>query len=161
MTESERKEILEGKGVALLVPCYNEELTVAKVVDDFKKQLPKADIYVYDNNSKDDTAKVAVEHGAIVKRETLQGKGRVVRSMLRDVKANYFIMVDGDDTYPAEYAQALLEPLLDGTADMCVGDRISNGTYGKENERKFHCFGNNLVRFLIKLIYKFEFHDVM
>ncbi|MCF0103997.1 MAG: glycosyltransferase, partial [Eggerthellaceae bacterium] len=131
------------------------------VVDDFKKQLPKADIYVYDNNSKDDTAKIAAEHGAIVKRETLQGKGRVVRSMFRDINAKYFIMVDGDDTYPAEHAQALLEPLLEGTADMCVGDRLSNGTYGKENDRKFHGFGNNLVRFLIKLIYKFEFHDVM
>ncbi|MCF0104627.1 MAG: glycosyltransferase, partial [Eggerthellaceae bacterium] len=161
MTDNETKEILEGKDVAVLIPCYNEELTIAKVIDDFKKQLPKADIYVYDNNSKDDTAKIAAEHGVIVKRETLQGKGRVVRSMFRDIDAKYFIMVDGDDTYPAEFAQDLLKPLLDGTADMCVGDRLSNGTYGNENDRKFHGFGNNLVRFLIKLIYHFDFNDVM
>ena len=124
---NEKAEILKGKDVAVLIPCYNEALTCGKVVDDFKEVLPLADIYVYDNNSTDDTAKIAKEHGAIVKFEKLKGKGRVVRSMFRDVNAKYFIMVDGDDTYPAQAAPKLLEPLVDGMADMCVGDRLSNG----------------------------------
>lgn len=147
--------------VAVLVPCYNEAVTIGKVVDDFKRCLPDADIYVYDNNSTDDTASIAAEHGAIVRREPRQGKGHVVRQMLRDIEADYYIMVDGDDTYPAEAARELIEPLVAGDADMCVGDRLSNGTYGEENDRAFHGFGNNLVRALIKWIYKFEFSDVM
>lgn len=147
--------------VAVLVPCYNEAVTIGKVVDDFKAVLPDAVIYVYDNNSTDDTAAIAAAHGAVVRREVRQGKGNVVRQMLRDIDADYYIMVDGDDTYPAEYAPALLEPLMSDTADMCVGDRLSNGTYGEENDRAFHGFGNNLVRSLIKLIYGFEFSDVM
>lgn len=147
--------------VAVLVPCYNEAITIAKVVDDFRRCLPDADIYVYDNNSSDDTARIAAEHGAIVRREPRQGKGHVVRQMLRDIDADYYIMVDGDDTYPAEAARSLIEPLIVGEADMCVGDRLSNGTYGEENDRAFHGFGNNLVRFLIKLLYGFKFSDVM
>ena len=147
--------------VAVLIPCYNEALTIAKVVDDFHAALPGATVYVYDNNSSDGTASIAAEHGATVVRETRQGKGNVVRQMLRDIDADYYVMVDGDDTYPAEAAPALLAPLADGTADMVVGDRLSNGTYGAENDRAFHGFGNNLVRVLIKWIYGFEFSDVM
>ena len=147
--------------VAVLIPCYNEALTIARVVDDFHAALPGATVYVYDNNSSDGTASIAAEHGATVVRETRQGKGNVVRQMLRDIDADYYVMVDGDDTYPAEAAPALLAPLADGTADMVVGDRLSNGTYGAENDRAFHGFGNNLVRVLIKWIYGFEFSDVM
>lgn len=147
--------------IAVLVPCYNEAATIAKVVDDFKRELPEADIYVYDNNSSDQTASIAAAHGAIVRHEPRQGKGCVVRSMFRDIDADYYIMVDGDDTYPAEAAQALLKPLREDEADMTVGDRLSNGSYGEENDRAFHGFGNNLVRWLIKVIYGFAFDDVM
>ena len=147
--------------VAVLIPCYNEAVTIGKVVDDFKCVLPDADIYVYDNNSKDGTADIAREHGAIVKFEGRQGKGNVVRSMFRDIDADYYLMVDGDDTYPAEAAPALLEPLRADRADMTVGDRLSNGSYGEENDRAFHGFGNDLVRWLIKRIYGFAFEDVM
>ena len=147
--------------VAVLIPCYNEAVTIGKVVDDFKRVLPDADIYVYDNNSKDGTADIAREHGAIVKFEGRQGKGNVVRSMFRDIGADYYLMVDGDDTYPAEAAPALLEPLRADRADMTVGDRLSNGSYGEENDRAFHGFGNDLVRWLIKKIYGFAFDDVM
>lgn len=147
--------------VAVLIPCYNEAVTIGKVVDDFKRVLPDADIYVYDNNSKDDTAAIAEDHGAIVRTEPRQGKGNVVRQMFREIDADYYIMVDGDDTYPAEAAPRLLEPLMNDTADMTVGDRLSNGTYGEENDRAFHGFGNNLVRWLIKVIYGHAFDDVM
>lgn len=147
--------------VAVLVPCYNEAVTIAKVIDDFKRELPGARIYVYDNNSSDGTGAIALNHGAIVRTESRQGKGNVVRQMLRDIDAHYYVMVDGDDTYPAEAARDLLAPLAADQADMVVGDRLSNGTYGQENDRAFHGFGNNLVRFLIKAIYGFEFSDVM
>ena len=147
--------------IAVLIPCYNEEVTIAKVVDDFKRELPEADIYVYDNNSSDNTAAIAREHGATVRKEPRQGKGNVVRSMFRDIDADYYIMVDGDDTYPAEAARELLAPLELGDADMTVGDRLSNGSYGDENDRAFHGFGNNLVRWLIKAIYGYSFDDVM
>lgn len=147
--------------VAIIIPCYNEEVTIAKVVDDFRLNLPEADIYVYDNNSTDRTAQIAKEHGAKVKREPRQGKGNVVRQMLRDIDADYYIMVDGDDTYPAEAAKSLLEPLIMDNADMVVGDRLSNGTYDQKNSRAFHGFGNKLVRRLIKRLYGFSFSDVM
>lgn len=147
--------------IAVLIPCYNEAVTIGKVIDDFKRVLPDADIYVYDNNSKDETAAIAEEHGAIVRMEPRQGKGNVVRQMFREIDANYYIMVDGDDTYPAEAAPELLRPLMDDIADMTVGDRLSNGTYGEENDRAFHGFGNNLVRWLIKVIYGYAFDDVM
>ena len=147
--------------VAVLIPCYNEAVTIGKVVDDFKRVLPDADIYVYDNNSKYDTAAIAEDHGAIVRTEPRQGKGNVVRQMFREIDADYYIMVDGDDTYPAEAAPRLLEPLMNDAADMTVGDRLSNGTYGEENDRAFHGFGNNLVRWLIKVIYGYAFDDVM
>ena len=147
--------------IAVLIPCYNEEVTIAKVVDDFKRSLPEAAIYVYDNNSTDATAEIARAHGAIVKREPRQGKGNVVRQMFRDIEADYYLMVDGDDTYPAEAARELLAPLIAGEADMTVGDRLSNGSYGEENDRAFHGFGNDLVRWLIKFIYGYAFDDVM
>ena len=147
--------------VAVLVPCYNEAVTIGKVVDDFRRVLPDATVYVYDNNSSDGTGDIAREHGAVVRTERRQGKGNVVRQMMRDIDADYYLMVDGDDTYPAEAAPALLAPLLADEADMVVGDRLSNGTYGEENDRAFHGFGNDLVRVLIKWIYGFEFSDVM
>ena len=162
MTQSEAVFPTAQHGsVAVLIPCYNEAVTIAKVIDDFHRSLPDADIYVYDNNSSDGTAKIAADHGAIVRREPRQGKGHVVRQMLRDIDADYYVMVDGDDTYPAEAAGDLLAPLITGEADMCVGDRLSNGTYGEENDRAFHGFGNDLVRVLIKWIYGFKFSDVM
>ena len=160
MTETD-KAALTGKGVAVIIPCYNEAVTIGKVVDDFRRVLPEAAVYVYDNNSSDGTGDIAREHGAIVKVERRQGKGNVVRSMFRDIDADYYIMVDGDDTYPAEAARELLAPLQAGEADMTVGDRLSNGSYGEENDRAFHGFGNNLVRWLIKAIYGFAFDDVM
>lgn len=147
--------------IAVLIPCYNESVTIAKVVDDFKAALPGAEIYVYDNNSSDNTAEIARQHGAIVRFEPRQGKGNVVRQMFRDIEADCYLMVDGDDTYPAESARALCGPILDGQADMTVGDRLSNGTYAEENKRAFHGFGNNLVRFMIKWIYGYGFDDVM
>lgn len=150
-----------GEGVAVLIPCYNEAVTIAKVVDDFRAVLPLANIYVYDNNSSDGTAEIAARHGAIVRHESRQGKGNVVRSMFRDIEADYYLMVDGDDTYPAEFAPKLIAPLACGEADMSVGDRLSNGSYEKENDRAFHGFGNNLVRRLIRAIYGHSFNDVM
>lgn len=161
VNDSVRSRICEGEGVAVLVPCYNEAVTIAKVVDDFRRVLPLATVYVYDNNSTDGTADIAREHGAVVRRETRQGKGNVVRSMFREIDADFYLMVDGDDTYPAEAAPALLAPLAADEADMTVGDRLSNGSYGEENDRAFHGFGNDLVRWLIKVIYGFAFEDVM
>lgn len=151
----------DWSNTAVLVPCYNEALTVGKVVDDFHRVLPGATVYVYDNNSSDDTAAIARRHGAVVRKEPRQGKGNVVRQMIRDIDAKYYIMVDGDDTYPAEAAPDLLAPLIADEADHVVGDRLSNGTYEEENTRAFHGFGNNLVRWLIKQLYGFEFNDVM
>lgn len=147
--------------IAVLIPCYNEEVTIHKVVSDFKRELPEADIYVYDNNSSDDTSKLAKDSGAIVRFEPRQGKGNVVRQMFRDIDADCYLMVDGDDTYPAESARELCEPILNGEADMTVGDRLSNGTYAEENKRAFHGFGNDLVRAMIKWIYGYSFDDVM
>jgi glycosyltransferase involved in cell wall biosynthesis len=147
--------------IAVLIPCYNEELTIGKVINDFKRVLPEADIYVYDNNSKDKTSEIAKENGAIVVKETRQGKGNVVRSMFRDIDADYYIMADGDDTYPAEFAMELLKPVIDNEADMVIGDRLSNGTYESENKRPFHNFGNQLVKSLIGKLFKNEINDIM
>ena len=149
------------KDVAVIVPCYNEALTIGKVVDDFARELPGATVYVYDNNSSDDTAKIAREHGAVVRFEPRQGKGNVCRQMFRDIEADCYLMVDGDDTYDETKARAMVEPILKGEADMTVGDRLSNGTYAEENKRAFHGFGNNLVRAMIKWIYGYSFDDVM
>ena len=156
-----RQQLLDGLGTAVLIPCYNEEITIGKVIDDFHAALPLAEVYVYDNNSTDKTSQVAIEHGATVRCYPLQGKGGTVRQMLRDIDADYYLMVDGDDTYPAESAQSLLRPLIDDEADTVIGDRLSNGSYADENSRAFHGFGNALVKFLIQLIYGFEYEDVM
>lgn len=112
--------------MAVLIPCYNEELTIGKVINDFKRELPESDIYVYDNNSKDKTGEIAKANGAIVIKESRQGKGNVVRSMFRDIDADIYIMVDGDDTYPAEAVRELMQPILNNEADMVIGDRLSN-----------------------------------
>ena len=146
--------------IAVLIPCYNEAKTIKKVVEDFKKELPEAKIYVYDNNSKDETDKIAKEAGAIVKYETRQGKGNVIRTMFREIDAECYIMVDGDDTYPAESAKEMVQAVLEENVDMVVGDRLSS-TYFKENKRPFHNVGNVTVRALINRIYKSDIRDVM
>lgn len=147
--------------IAVLIPCYNEELTIEKVIKDFRKELPDADIYVYDNNSKDKTAEIAATNGAIVKHEYRQGKGNVVRAMFRDIDADIYVMVDGDDTYPAEFVHKLIEPIRTGEADMTIGDRLSNGTYQEENKRHFHEFGNNLVKKSINILFRTKLKDIM
>lgn len=138
--------------IAVLIPCYNESKTIAKVVKDYKTALPEADIYVYDNNSSDDTDKTAAEAGAIVKYEYRQGKGNVIRSMFRDINADCYLMIDGDDTYPAENAREMCDLVLSGKADMVIGDRLSS-TYFEENKRPFHGFGNVLVRKFINMFW--------
>jgi glycosyltransferase involved in cell wall biosynthesis len=152
---------MDNTQIAVLIPCYNEAITIAKVVDDFARELPGARIYVYDNNSSDDTAAIARAHGAVVRHERRQGKGNVVRQMFREIDARYYVMVDGDDTYPAEAVHDLLTPLISDEADMVVGDRLSNQSYARENKRAFHNFGNNLVRRLIKAIYGVDTVDVL
>lgn len=147
--------------IAVIIPCYNEAPTIAKVVDDFRRELPEAEVYVYDNNSTDGTAEIARAHGAAVRHEPRQGKGNVCRQMFRDIDADCYLMVDGDDTYPAESARNLCAPVLAGEADMVVGDRLSNGTYAQQNARAFHGFGNDLVRAMIRWIYGYGFEDVM
>jgi glycosyltransferase involved in cell wall biosynthesis len=149
------------KEVVVLIPCYNEEMTVGKVVADFKSQLPEARIYVFDNNSKDKTAEIAQAAGAIVVSEFRQGKGNVVRSMFRHIEADVYLMVDGDDTYPAEFAKSLIQPVLEGNIDMVIGDRLSNGSYADENKRLFHGFGNSLVRNVINVLLRASVNDVM
>ncbi len=146
--------------VAVLIPCYNEELTIGKVVDDFKKSLPDAVIYVYDNNSKDKTAEIAKEHGAVVRYERKQGKGNVMRSMFRDIDAECYILVDGDDTYPAEAAPELVSAVIDKGGDLVIGDRLSS-TYFTENKRPFHNSGNVLVKSLINNFFKSDIKDIM
>lgn len=145
----------------VLIPCYNEELTIDKVIKDFKKELPEADIYVYDNNSTDKTNEIATRAGVNVIKEKRQGKGNVVRSMFRDIEADVYIMVDGDDTYPAEEVHKLIDPVMNEKADMVIGDRLSNGTYGKENKRKFHGIGNSIVKYLVNIGYGSNIQDIM
>lgn len=147
--------------VAVLIPCYNEEQTIEKVIKDFRKELPEADIYVYDNNSKDRTSEIAIQNGAILVHEYKQGKGNVVRSMFYDIDADIYVMVDGDDTYPAKFVHELIKPVEQGQADMCIGDRLSNGTYQKENKRPFHEFGNNLVKKSINVLFRTNLKDIM
>ncbi len=147
--------------VAVLIPCYNEEQTIGKVIIDFKRELPNAKIYVYDNNSNDRTSEVAREHGAIVRFEPRQGKGNVVRSMFRNIDADVYVMVDGDDTYPAEYVHDVIKPVVNGEANLVIGDRLTNGTYFNENKRQFHGFGNQLVKNLINSLYKSNIKDIM
>lgn len=145
---------------AILVPCYNESATIEKVVLDFKKIMPNADIYVYDNNSTDNSDNIARNAGAIVRYEYKQGKGNVVRSMFRDINADCYIMVDGDDTYPPETALEFEKLILEGKADMVIGDRLSS-TYFEENNRLFHNTGNRLVRRFINLFFKSDLKDIM
>lgn len=146
--------------IAVLIPCYNEELTIEKVIKDFKRELPEADIYVYNNNSKDNSYEIAKKAGAIVRNEYRQGKGNVVRSMFEQIDADIYLLVDGDDTYPAESAKALIKAVRNG-ADMAVGDRLSNGTYLKENKRRFHNLGNSLVKNAINVLFQVNLQDIM
>ena len=152
---------MNNEKIAILIPCYNESLTIKKVINDFKRELPEADIYVYDNNSTDNTYEIALNEGAIVKKEPRQGKGNVIRQMFFDIEADYYLMVDGDDTYPAENSKELITALREGRADMVIGDRLSNGTYFNENKRAFHDFGNNLVKNSINRLYQANIKDVM
>lgn len=145
--------------VAVLIPCYNEEVTIGKVVADFQQSLPDAVIYVYDNNSSDHTAQIAASLGAVVRHEPRQGKGNVIRAMFNEVDADAYIMVDGDDTYPAESAPEMVEKILEGY-DMVIGDRLSS-TYFEENKRPFHNFGNSLVRDSINFLFQSNVKDIM
>ena len=146
--------------IAVLIPCYNEAQTIEKVVRDFQKALPEAVIYVYDNNSTDGTADLAAEAGAVVRREYQQGKGNVIRRMFRDIDAQCYLMVDGDDTYPAEAAPKMAEKVLERQVDMVIGDRLSS-TYFEENKRPFHNMGNALVRWMINMLFHTKIQDIM
>lgn len=146
--------------IAVLIPCYNESKTIEKVVKDFKAALPEAVIYVYDNNSSDNTAQIAADAGAVVRHEYQQGKGNVIRRMFREIDAECYIMVDGDDTYPAESAREMADKVLTRHVDMVVGDRLSS-TYFEENKRPFHNFGNSLVKGSINLLFKSDIKDIM
>jgi glycosyltransferase involved in cell wall biosynthesis len=146
--------------IAVLLPCYNEASTIAKVVTDFRAALPEADIYVYDNNSTDGTAQAAQQAGAIVRHEPVQGKGNVIRRMFREVEADCYLMADGDDTYPAEQARQMVTPVLEEHVDMVIGDRLSS-TYFEQNKRPFHNGGNRVVRWLIRRFWHTDIHDIM
>ena len=146
--------------IAVLIPCYNEEKTIAKVVADAKAALPEAVIYVYDNNSTDRTVELAREAGAVIRHEYMQGKGNVIRRMFREVEARCYIMVDGDDTYPMEFAPEMVDKVLHHNADMVVGDRLSS-TYFSENKRPFHNMGNSLVRASINRLFQCNIKDIM
>lgn len=146
--------------IAVLIPCYNESKTVAKVVTDWKQELPEAVIYVYDNNSSDNTAELAEAAGAVVRHEYQQGKGNVIRRMFREIDAECYIMIDGDDTYPAEYGRQMADLVLQKKTDMVVGDRLSS-TYFEENKRPFHNFGNSLVRGSINRLFRTNIRDIM
>lgn len=146
--------------IAILIPCYNEGQTIKKVVQDFQRELPEAVIYVYDNNSTDQTAQIAKEAGAVVRHEYQQGKGNVVRRMFQEIDAECYIMVDGDDTYPAEAVKEMANKVLHKNVDMVIGDRLSS-TYFEENKRPFHNFGNSMVRFCVNQIFKSNIRDIM
>ncbi len=146
--------------VAVLIPCYNEGMTIRKVIGDYKSVLPDAVIYVYDNNSTDNTSAIAEDAGAVVRHESKQGKGNVVRSMFQDIDAECYLIVDGDDTYPAENAREMVDSILTERVDMVIGDRLSS-TYFGENKRVFHNSGNRIVRFLINFMFHSNIHDIM
>ena len=146
--------------IAVLIPCYNEAKTIAKVIRDYQEVLPSATIYVYDNNSTDGTDLLAKKEGVFVRYEYKQGKGNVIRTMFREIDADCYLMLDGDDTYPKESAQEMCQYILDGKADMVIGDRLSK-TYAQENKRPFHQFGNQLVRNLINLLFHSHIKDIM
>lgn len=149
------------EAIAVLIPVYNEELTIKKVVSDFKKELPSAAVYVYDNNSSDRTIVEAEQAGAIIRHEYKQGKGNVVRKMFSEIDADFYVLVDGDDTYPAESVREMLRIAADGKADMVNGDRLSNGSYMNENKRAFHDFGNSFVRNSINFLFRSDVKDIM
>ncbi|XOQ45071.1 MAG: Undecaprenyl-phosphate 4-deoxy-4-formamido-L-arabinose transferase [Clostridium sp.] len=146
--------------IAVLIPCYNEVKTIAKVVTDFKRELPEATVYVYDNNSSDGSDRAAREAGAVVRYEHRQGKGYVIQSMFRDINAECYIMTDGDDTYPAEYARKMVQMILNKQADMVIGDRLSS-TYFQENKRPFHNIGNAAVRDMINFLFRSDIRDIL
>lgn len=146
--------------IAVIIPCYNESKTIQKVIEDYRKALPEATIYVYDNNSSDHTDEIAKEAGAIVRYEYQQGKGNVIRTMFREIDAECYLMIDGDDTYPAELAREMVDLVLEKNVDMVVGDRLSS-TYFEENKRPFHNFGNSIVRGSINLLFKSDIKDIM
>ena len=146
--------------VAVLIPCYNESKTIEKVVKDYKRVLPEADIFVYDNNSTDGTDEIARNAGAIVRYETKQGKGNVMRTMFRNIEADCYLIVDGDDTYPSESAREMCDLVLKDNVDMVIGDRLSS-TYFKENKRAFHNSGNKIVRWSINTIFNSKINDIM
>ena len=145
--------------IAVLIPCYNEEKTIEKVVADARRELPEAVIYVYDNNSTDKTAELAAKAGAVVRHEYMQGKGNVIRRMFREIDAECYIMVDGDDTYPMEFAREMADKVLKYNSDMVVGDRLSS-TYFEENKRPFHNMGNTLVRASINRLFGCKIKDI-
>lgn len=147
--------------IAVLVPCYNEALTIEKVVKDFQQHIPEAEIFVYDNNSKDETVEIATKAGAFVGNEKKQGKANVVFRMFREIDADLYIMIDGDDTYPVECIRDMVQQFTENKCDMLVGDRLSNNSYKKENKRAFHNFGNNLVRNLINIFFGSELKDIL
>lgn len=146
--------------IAILIPCYNEAQTIGKVVKDAKEALPEAVIYVYDNNSKDETVRIAQEAGAVVRYEYKQGKGNVIRRMFREIEAECYLMIDGDDTYPLDCAREMVDKVLNHNADMVVGDRLSS-TYFTENKRPFHNFGNSLMRVGINSLFRSDIKDIM
>ncbi len=146
--------------VAVLIPCYNESQTIVKVIRDWKAELPEAVIYVYDNNSSDGTAELAKKAGAVVRYEHQQGKGNVIRRMFREIDAQCYVMIDGDDTYPAGAGRTMVREVLENQVDMVVGDRLSS-TYFTENKRRFHNFGNTLVRSCINHLFHSEIKDIM
>ena len=160
MKKDNKNDVFNDKKIAVLIPCYNESKTIEKVVNDYKKALPEADIYVYDNNSSDGTDKIAKKAGAIVKYEHRQGKGNVIRTMFKEIDADCYLMIDGDDTYPAENAREMCNYVLEDNVDMVIGDRLSS-TYFEENKRPFHNTGNKLVRGLINSLFKSNVRDIM
>lgn len=149
-----------NKKIAVLIPCFNESKTIEKVINDYKKTLPQADIYVYDNNSSDGTDEIARKAGAIVRYEYHQGKGNVIRTMFRDIDADCYLMIDGDDTYPAENARQMVDLVLQKGVDMVIGDRLSS-TYFTENKRLFHNFGNTIVRYFVNKLFGGDLKDIM
>lgn len=160
MRRSSVRRIEHMDKIAVLIPCYNESRTIEKVVTDWKNALPEATIYVYDNNSSDNTAEIAKAAGAVVRFEHMQGKGNVIRRMFREIDAEVYLMVDGDDTYPAEYGSKMASEVLEGNADMVVGDRLSS-TYFTENKRPFHNLGNTIVRSAINHLFHTDIRDIM
>jgi len=148
--------------ISILIPCYNEGLTIGKVIQDFKKEMPNADIYVFDNNSTDNTYEIALNNGAIVEKEPQQGKGKVVQSMFRKIDSDIYVLVDGDDTYPSEAVHKIIQPILSEQCDMATGERLSNGSYNEQkNRRAFHSFGNYLITMLVNKCFNSSIHDVM